>query len=160
MAEPKGGEEGHLPPWLLLKFSNISSLKQLLTDMEEKNDFYLVESDSDTRKRNEKKVLKHQTMLLSCPTWNLHLFQYFYFISLFTLFSLFMILFTAFYSWMMLDILQILLLMSYKLACHQLQKIISNIYSLYFLSNTNHIFTPSVCKAFSSYELVIFIYLF
>ena len=36
MAEPKGGEEGHLPPWLLLKFSNISSLKQLLTDMEEK----------------------------------------------------------------------------------------------------------------------------
>ena len=160
MAEPKGGEWGHLPLWLLLNFSNISSLKQLLTDMEEKKDFYLVESDSDIVKRNEKKVLKHQTMLLSCPTWNLHLFQYFYFISLFTLFSLFMILFIAFYSWMILDILQILLLMSYKLACHQLQKIISNIYSLYFLSNTNHIFTPSVCKAFSSYELVIFIYLF
>ena len=35
MAEPKGGKGGHLPPWLL-KFSNISSLKQLLIDMEEK----------------------------------------------------------------------------------------------------------------------------
>ena len=42
---------------------------------------------------------------------------------------------------MMLEMLQILLLMSYKLACHQSQKIISTIYSLYFLSNTNHIFT-------------------
>ena len=61
---------------------------------------------------------------------------------------------------MMLEMLQILLIMSYKLACHQSQKIISNIYSLYFLSNTNHIFTPLVCKFFSSYELVIFIYLF
>ena len=48
--------------------------------------------------------------------------------------------------------------MSYKLACHQLQKIISNAYSLYFVSNTNHIFTPSVCKFFNSYEFVIFIY--
>ena len=56
---------------------------------------------------------------------------------------------------MMLEILQILLFMSYKLACHQLQKIISKIYSLYFLSNTNHIFTPSVYKVFSSCELVI-----
>ena len=36
----------------------------------------------------------------------------------------------------------------------------SNIYSLYFLSNTNHIFTPSICKVFSSYEFVIFVYLF
>ena len=99
-------------------------------------------------------------MLLSCLKWNLLLFQYFYFISLFTLFSLFMILFIAFYPWMMLEILQILLLMSYKLSCHQLQKIISNIYSLYFLSNSNHIFTPLVCKVFSSYELVIFVYLF
>ena len=61
---------------------------------------------------------------------------------------------------MMLEILQILLLMSYKLACHQSQKIISNIYSLYFLSNTNHILTPSVYKFFSSYESVIFVYLF
>ena len=160
MAEPKGGEWGHLPLWLLLKFSNISSLKQLLTYMEEKKDFYLVEGDSDTGKRKEKKVLKHQTMLLSCPTWNLHLFQYFYFVSLFKLFSLFMILFTTFYSWIILEILQILLLISYKLSCHQLQKIISNIYSLYFLSNTNHIFTPSVCKVFSSYKLVFFVYLF
>ena len=87
-------------------------------------------------------------------------FIIFYFISLFTLFLLFMILFKVFYSWMMLEVLQILLLMSYKLACHQLQKIISNIYSLYFLNNTNHIFTPSVYKVFSSYELVIFVYLF
>ena len=58
--------------------------------------------------------------------------------------------------------LQILLLMSYKLASHQSQKIISNIYSLYYLNNTNHIFTTSVCKICSSYnyELVIFVYLF
>ena len=47
----------------------------------EKKDFYLVESDSETGKRKEKKVLKHQTMLLFCPTCNLHLFHYFlYFI--------------------------------------------------------------------------------
>ena len=87
---------------------------------------------------------------------NLHLFQYFlffifYFISLFTPFLLFMILFSAFYSWTMLEMLQILLLISYKLACHQSQKIISNIYSLYFLSNTNHILTPSIYKFSSSY---------
>ena len=62
----------------------------------------------------------------------------------------------------MLEILQILLLMSYKLAPHQSQKIISNIYSLYCLSNTTHIFTTSICKICSSYdyELVIFVYLF
>ena len=62
----------------------------------------------------------------------------------------------------MLELLQILLFMSYKLASHQPQKIISNIYSLYCLSNTNHIFATSVCKICSSYdyELVIFVYLF
>ena len=98
-------------------------------------------------------------LFLSCPTATCTYFTIFYFISLFTSFLLFMILFTTIYSWMMLEMLQILLLMSYKLACHQSQKIISNIYSLYFLSNTNHILTPSVYKFFSSYELVIlFIY--
>ena len=62
----------------------------------------------------------------------------------------------------MLEILQILLLMSYKLASHQSQKIISNIYSLYCLSNTTHIFTTSICKIGYGYdyELVIFVYLF
>ena len=52
--------------------------------------------------------------------------------------------------------------MSYKLASHQSQKIISNVYSLYCLGNTNYIFTTSVCKNCSSYdyELVIFVYLF
>ena len=64
-----------------------------------------------------------------------------------------MILFTTFYPLIILEILQILLLMSYKLACHQSKIIISNIYSLYFLNNTNHIFTPLVCKFFSSYEV-------
>ena len=116
----------------------------------------------------EEKNLKKRTsiwlkvtkpLLLSCPTATCTYFTIFYFISLFTSFLLFMILFTTIYSWMMLEMLQILLLMSYKLACHQSQKIISNIYSLYFLSNTNHILTPSVYKFFSSYELVIlFIY--
>ena len=60
---------------------------------------------------------------------------------------------------MKLEILQILLLMSYKLACHQSQKIISNIYSLYFLSNTNHILTPSVYKFLVAMNrLFLFIY--
>ena len=116
----------------------------------EKKDFYLVVSD--------------QTIAFVLSYYNLHLFHYFflffYFISLFTLFLLFMILFTVFYSWMMLEILQILLLMSYKLVYYQSQKIISNIYSLYFLSNSNHVLIPSVYKFFSSYELVIFVYLF
>ena len=88
------------------------------------------------------------------------LFFNFYFISLFTPFFTIYDLFTVFYLWMMLEILQILLLMSYKLVYHWLQKIISNIYSLYFLSNTSHIFTRLVCKFFSSYELIIFVYLF
>ena len=60
---------------------------------------------------------------------------------------------------MILEILQILLLISYKLACHQSQKIISNIYLLYFLNNTNHILTSSIYKFVSSYESVfLFIY--
>ena len=91
-------------------------------------------------------------------------FTIFNFLFLFNIiiFTIFMISFTSFYYWVVLEILQILLFMSYKLASHQLQKIISNIYSLYWLSNTNHIFTTSVCKIYSSYdyELVIFIYLF
>ena len=126
-----------------------------------KNDFYSVESDFDTRKTKEKKFwnTKPCFCLVLCVV-PISIFLIFYFVSLFIPFSLFMILFTGFYPWMMLEILQILLLMSYKLACHQSQKIISNIYLLYFLSNTNHIFTPSVCKFFSSYELVIFVYLF
>ena len=49
---------------------------------------------------------------------------------------------------MMLEILQILLFISYKLTCHRLQKIITNIYSLYCLNNTNHIFTTSVYQLF------------
>ena len=48
----------------------------------------------------------------------------------------------------MLELLQILLFTSYKLACHQSQEIVTNIYSLYCLNNTNHIFTTTVCKLF------------
>ena len=57
----------------------------------EKIDFYLVESDqSDTGKRKGKKVLKHQTMLLSCPPWNLHLFHYFlFYIIIYTIFTIY-----------------------------------------------------------------------
>ena len=44
--------------------------------------------------------------------------------------------------------LQILVLISYKLTSHESQKIILNIYSLYCLSNTNHIFTLSIYKIF------------
>ena len=50
----------------------------------------LLESNSDTGKRNGKKVLKHQTMLLSCPTWNLHLFHYFlFYIIIYTNFTIY-----------------------------------------------------------------------
>ena len=48
----------------------------------------------------------------------------------------------------MLEILQILLFLFYKLTCYQPQKIITNIYSLYCLNSANHIFTTSVCKLF------------
>ena len=62
---------------------------------------------------------------------------------------LFIILFfTVFYCWVILKMLQILLLRSYKLARHQSQKIILNIYSLYCLSNTHHIFSTSIYKLF------------
>ena len=126
-----------------------------------------------TEKRKEKKFLNTKScklfpnftiltssFCLALRIAPISLFFIFYFISLFAPFSLFMILFTKFYPWIMVEILQILLLISYKLACHQSKKIILNIYSLYFLSNTNNIFTPLVCKFFSSYELVIFVYLF
>ena len=129
----------------------------------DKKDSYLVESDSDTgKKKKGKKVLKHQTMLLSCPTCCTYFTIFLLFLFYIIIYTIFTIYYT-FYSILslnMLEILQILLLIFYKLVCYQSQKIISNIYSLYFLSNTNHIFTPSVCKFFSYYELVIFVYLF
>ena len=56
--------------------------------------------------------------------------------------------FIVFYCWVMLKMLQILLLISYKLSHHQSQKIILNIYTLYCLSNTNHIFTTLIYKLF------------
>ena len=125
----------------------------------------------DTGKRKKKEVtLKDQTMYLFtnftilissfCMSSVAPISLFFFNIIIFTIFIA--ISFIAFYHWVMLEILQILLLMSYKLASHQLQKIISNIYSLYCLGNTNYIFTTSVCKICSSYdyELVIFVYLF
>ena len=48
----------------------------------------------------------------------------------------------------MLELLQILLFTSYKLAYHQSQEIVTNIYSVYCLNNTNYIFTTTVCKLF------------
>ena len=91
---------------------------------------------------------------------HISLFIYLFNIIIFTIFTV--ISFTSFYHSVMLEILQILLLMSYKLVFHQSQKIISNIYSLYCLGNNKHIFTTLVCKICSSYdyELVIFVYLF
>ena len=163
LVEPEGARGGTCPP-SLLKFSKIVSIKQSLTDMEEKKKKKNGTSTWKWLWHRNKKGKKKFSRTKSCFCLFLRetciYFIIFYFISLFTLFLLFMILFKAFYPWMILEILQILLLISYKLTCHQLQKIISNIYSLHFLSNTNHIFTPSVCKVFSSYELVIFVYLF
>ena len=108
-----------------------------------KKDFYLVESG--------------QTIAFVLSYCNLHLFHYFlFYIIIYIIFTIY----DTFHSILFLNDArdtQILLFMSYKLACYQSQKIISNIYSLYFLSNINHIITPSVYKFFSSYELVIFV---
>ena len=152
LAEPEGGKGGHLSPWLLLNFFSNSSLNSKVVT-------FWHGGKKKLKKRTSTWLKVTKPLLLSCPIATFTYFTIFYFISLFTSFLLYIIFFTAFYSWMILEILQILLLMSYKLACHKSQKIISNIYSLYFLSNTNHILTPSVYKLFSSYELVIlFIY--
>ena len=128
LAEPEGGEGGHLPPWLLLEFFRNSTL-----------DFKVVTIWHGGKKKIEKKRLllgwkwpNHYFCLVQLQLAPISLFFIFYFISLFTSFLLFMILFTAFYSWMMLEILQILLLMSYKFACHQSQKIISNLFIIFF----------------------------
>ena len=48
----------------------------------------------------------------------------------------------------MLVIWQILSYKSYKLICHQSQKVIKIFIYLYCLSNTNHILVISVCKFF------------
>ena len=123
----RGARGGTCPPWLLLEFFRNSRL-----------DFKVVTFWHGGKKNWKQKTstwLKvTKPLLLSCPTATCTYFTifYFYFISLFTPFLLFMILFTAFYSWMMLGILQILLLMSYKLACHQSQKIISNLFIIFF----------------------------
>ena len=91
----------------------------------------------------EKKMEKKKTstwlkvtkpLLLSCPTATCTYFTIFYFLFYIIIYTIFTIYdtFTVFYSWMMLEILQILLLMSYKFACHQSQKIISNLFIIFF----------------------------
>ena len=124
----RGARGGTCPPWLLLEFFRNSRL-----------DFKVVTFWHGGKKKLKKKKTSTwlkvtKPLLLSCPMQlvPISLFFIFYFISLFTPFLLFMILFTTFYSWMMLEILQILLFMSYKLACHQSQKIISNLFIIFF----------------------------
>ena len=87
----------------------------------EKKDFYLVESD--------------QTIAFVLSYCNLHLFHYFlFYIIIYIIFTIY----NTFHSILflndakMLEILQILLLMSYKFACHQSQKIISNLFIIFF----------------------------
>ena len=116
------------PPWLLIEFFRNSRL-----------DFKVVTIWHGGKKKIEKKRLllgwkwpNHCFCFVLLQLAPISLFFIFYFISLFTPFLLFMILFRAFYSWMMLEILQILLLISYKFACHQLQKIISNLFIIFF----------------------------
>ena len=73
----------------------------------------------------EKKFPRTNPCLCFClilPIALISLFFIFYFLLLFTQFLLFRIFFTIFYPWMILEILQILPLMSYKLACHQSKK--------------------------------------
>ena len=129
LAEPEGGEGGHPPPpRLLLEFFSNSRLDSKVVT------FWHGGKKKLKKKKTSTWLKVTKPLLLSCPMQlvPISLFFIFYFISLFTPFLLFMILFTTFYSWMMLEILQILLFMSYKLACHQSQKIISNLFIIFF----------------------------
>ena len=169
-AKPKGDKGGHLPP-LTPKIS-LHMYSTLVTpwDREKRKKKKKDPLESDTGKRSYSQrpihVPFHQfhysykQLLMSsvAPIWLF--FIYLFNIIIFTIFIV--ISFKTFYYWVMLEILLILLLMSYKLASHQSQKIISNVYSLYCLGNTNYIFTILVCKICSSYdyELAIFVYLF
>ena len=116
------------------------------------------QSGSDTRKKKAKKsFLKHQiyhlvtyfTVFIGsfCFVPSLTLVSLFFFLSIifFTIFTytLYIILLS------MLEKLQILLFISYELICHQLQKNnFKHLFIIYCLSNTNNIFTTSVCKHF------------
>ena len=113
------------------------------------------------KKNKGNKVLKHQTMLLSCPTCCTY-FNISYFLFCIIIYTIFTI-YDTFHSILSLnDARDITNFTTYVLqvGMSPITKKISNIYLIYFLSNTNHIFTPSVCKFFSRYELVIFVYLF
>ena len=143
----------------------------------EKKDFYLVESNSDTGKRNEKKfsntklyklftnftiIISSFCLVLCCTYSTIFYFLFIFYIVIYTTFTIY----DTFHSILSLnDARDITNFTTYVLQIGlspitKKKKTISKIYSLYFLSNTNHIFTPSVCKFFSSYELVIFVYLF
>ena len=89
----RGARGGTCPPWLL-KFSKIISVKQSLTDMEEKkkkkNGTSTWEWLWHRNEKGKKKVLTYQIMLLSFPTWNLHLFHYFlFYIIIYTIFTIY-----------------------------------------------------------------------
>ena len=101
-------------------------------------------------------------LLLSCPTATCTYFTIFYFLFYIIIYTIFTI-YDTFHSILFLnDARDITNFTTYvlQIGMSPITKIISNIYSLYFLSNTNHILTPSVYKFFSSYESVIFVYLF
>ena len=121
------GRGGAPAPWLLLEFFRNSRL-----------DFKVVTMTWRKKKMEKKKTstwLKvTKPLLLSCPTATCTYFTIFYFLFYIIIYTIFTIYdtFTVFYSWMMLEILQILLLMSYKFACHQSQKIISNLFIIFF----------------------------
>ena len=90
--------QGTPPP--TLKFSKIISVKQSITNMEEKRKRkmrLLFESDSDKKKEREKKFSHTKLCFCLVLRETCIYFIIFYFISLFTLFLLFTILFKAFY---------------------------------------------------------------
>ena len=155
LTQEKRKKKKGTPTWLKQSVQSVSNtrkkkkatptwLKQSVSDTRKKKKGTptLKQSGSDTRKKKAKKgFLKHQiyhvvtyfTVFIGsfCFVPSLTLFSLFFFLSIifFTIFTytLYIILLS------MLGKLQILLFISYELICYQLQKIISNIYSLYIV---------------------------
>ena len=127
----RGGRGGApAPPDSSQNFLGIvgQTLKQLYSDMEEKK----IE-----KKKTSTWLKVTKLLLLSCPTATCTYFTIFYFLFYIIIYTIFTI-YDTFHSILflndakMLEIIQILLLMSYKFACHQSQKIISNLFIIFF----------------------------
>ena len=130
LAEPEGGKGGHLSPWLLLNFFSNSSLNSEVVT-------FWHGGKKKLKKRTSTWLKVTKPLLLSCPIATYTYFTIFYYLFYIIIYTIFTI-YDTFHSILflndakMLEIIQILLLMSYKFACHQSQKIISNLFIIFF----------------------------